>query len=132
MATEPEPEYLPANADLDALFVACDVISGGASGAVLYRAFRNGHFYVVIDARGAGSRIAATLTGLSRPVVALRFGSRQARETWITLTQHSAAVGALAAQNVGSKAGGGSGGGGAPVQPALSLPTIQGKKRFDA
>ena len=130
--TEPESEYLPMNADLDALFVACDAISGGASGALLYRAFRKGHFYVVIDSRGADAHLATTLTGWNRPVVALRFGSRQARETWITLTQQSAAVSALAARNAANKAGGDSGGGGAPLQAALPLPAYYGKRRLDA
>ncbi len=130
MASEPEIEDLDGVMDVLTHFLTYDVVNTGEAGTI-YRAFRNGHHYVVIDARNADSRFAATLSGMSRRLVALRFGSRQEHETRLTLTLQNAATSRLS--TIASANGrGGSRNSGAPLQPALRLPPPRPKKGFDS
>jgi len=81
-------------------------------------------YYVVLDARREQSAIG--WIGPSR-LVALQFPSQEAREVWLTQVLQSAR--AKNAWRLGK--GGGSGGSGSPLQPALPLPT-RIKKKLDA
>ncbi len=127
MDDEPIAEYLPDEGDLSVLFLACDPVSNGNGGAI-YRAFRNGYFYLILDARRAKETNWGWITA-KRKLVALRFWSRDARESWLLQVMQSAQV----KMNAGLlRSNSGSGNSGAPTQPALPLPWGATTKDFKA
>ena len=126
MADEPEPEYLPEDTDLLAHFLACDPVNHGTAGTI-YRAFAGRHYYIVIDTRRARTAELAGLVGMGR-LLALRFASRDARESWLIEVLQSARVKMSWLSETRNRS---SGGGGAPLQPGL-WPPVPGRKAFDA
>ena len=123
---EPTPEHLPLDTDIFSSFIACDPVNSSTAGTI-YRAFRGGVYYVLIDTRRASSNHLAWITGGGMRLIGVRFGSRDERETWLSEVLQAAQTSARTGNFVRN---GGRSGGGAPLQPALRLP--MSRKHLDA